>query len=66
MNSWDDTKASCSAPQEGTAVRSLVSRKDWLPGSRLETKEGPRLPTVMGLVSFTLIFVFYFCLTLSL
>ena len=30
MNSWDDTKSSCSAPQEGTAVRSLVSRKDWI------------------------------------
>ena len=27
MNSWDDAKASCNAPQEGTAVRSLVPVK---------------------------------------
>ena len=33
MNSWDDTRSSCSAPQEGTAVRSLVSRKDWQIGT---------------------------------
>ena len=50
MNSWDDTRASCSAPQEGTAVRSLVSRKDWLPGTVRETKEVPRIPNPMGYV----------------
>jgi len=43
MNSWDDTRSSCSAPQEGTAVRSLVSRKEWQTG--VVSKSGDSTPT---------------------
>lgn len=50
MNSWDDTRSSCSAPQEGTAVRSLVSRKEWNIKEVLgDSKDhAPKMPSAVG------------------
>ena len=41
MNSWDETRASCTAPQEGTSVRSLaeVSEEDMLANDELKAEE---------------------------